>query len=301
MSVPFHQSGRAHRILEELQAVIEHGYEKRALQRSPHLVLLNFEWYHEAMRPVMAQWMMLWLEANHCAGLASDQVEAYITSDGALVVGTAWEPWVHEAVQAKDEQAAAAARAAGAGPEAVAAVVGVRNEAEAALKRLHAYMERRLDAKAFKMLNLAAEWLRTYLPHVLQKIDRVSFGLLSMQEYQRLMHTEPHMPRSRFKLAVPFVGKDVPSRASEFAHPDIIIGLTVLAYRYEASGAKAPTSPQPAPRTAGERTGPDALPPWPGRWRAGGQPRACLDPAPACASSRARAVSWIPEGAYMHT
>ena len=41
------------------------------------------------------------------------------------------------------------------------------------------------------------------------------------------------MPRSRFKLAIPFVGKDVPSRASEFAHPDIIIGLTILAYRYE--------------------------------------------------------------------
>merc|ERR1719398_466768 len=29
MSVPFHQSGRAHRILEKLQAVIEDGYEKR--------------------------------------------------------------------------------------------------------------------------------------------------------------------------------------------------------------------------------------------------------------------------------
>ena len=47
------------------------------------------------------------------------------------------------------------------------------------------------------------------------------------------------MPRSRFKLAIPFVGKDVPSRASEFAHPDIIIGLTILAYRYE--GLRAPT------------------------------------------------------------
>jgi len=40
------------------------------------------------------------------------------------------------------------------------------------------------------------------------------------------------MPRSRLKLAVPFVGKDVPSQSSEFAHPDVIIGLTVLAYRY---------------------------------------------------------------------
>ena len=32
---------------------------------------------------------------------------------------------------------------------------------------------------------------------------------------------------------MPFVGKDVPSRASQFSHPDIVIGLTTLAYRYE--------------------------------------------------------------------
>ena len=40
------------------------------------------------------------------------------------------------------------------------------------------------------------------------------------------------MPRSRKLTAVPFVGKDVPSRASEFSHPDIVIGFTILAYRY---------------------------------------------------------------------
>lgn len=43
------------------------------------------------------------------------------------------------------------------------------------------------------------------------------------------------MPRSRAKLAVPFISKDVPSPASEFAQPDIVIGLTVLAYRIEVS------------------------------------------------------------------
>ena len=32
------------------------------------------------------------------------------------------------------------------------------------------------------------------------------------------------MPKSRKLLAVPFVGKDVPSRASEFSHPDVVIG-----------------------------------------------------------------------------
>ena len=41
------------------------------------------------------------------------------------------------------------------------------------------------------------------------------------------------MPRSRKISAVPFVGKDVPSEASEFAHPDVMIGLTINAYRVE--------------------------------------------------------------------
>ena len=41
------------------------------------------------------------------------------------------------------------------------------------------------------------------------------------------------MPESRAKLAIPFVGLDTPSAASEFAHPDVVIGLTILAYRYE--------------------------------------------------------------------
>ena len=35
------------------------------------------------------------------------------------------------------------------------------------------------------------------------------------------------------RLAVPFVGKDCPSRAAEFAQPDVLIGMTILAYRFE--------------------------------------------------------------------
>ncbi len=96
-----------------------------------------------------------------------------------------------------------------------------------AVRQLYEKATATVDGKAFKMLNTTTDWLHTFLPHCLAKIDRVSFGLLSMSEYEELARTEPHMPRSRFKLAIPFMGKDVPSRASEFAHPDIIIGLTV--------------------------------------------------------------------------
>lgn len=72
----------------------------------------------------------------------------------------------------------------------------------------------------------------TFLPHCLAKVNRVSFGLLSMEDCKAALLADPHVPRSRLKLGVPFVGKDVPSKSSEFAHPDVIIGLTVLAYRY---------------------------------------------------------------------
>eukprot|EP00808_Paulinella_micropora_P006835 g75373.t1 len=83
-----------------------------------------------------------------------------------------------------------------------------------------------------KLLNLGHDWLNTFLPHCLSKVNRVSFGLLNSKQSQEALWRDPNTPRSRLKLAVPFVGKDVPATSSEFAHPDIIIGLTVLAYRY---------------------------------------------------------------------
>jgi hypothetical protein len=43
---------------------------------------------------------------------------------------------------------------------------------------------------------------------------------------------------SRRLLAVPFIGKDVPSRVSEFSSPDVCIGLTFLAYKYEGLRAR---------------------------------------------------------------
>lgn len=83
-----------------------------------------------------------------------------------------------------------------------------------------------------KMLNLGADWLCYLLPHVLRKINRVNYGLLSPLEMAEMEAVGP-VPRSRRFLAVPFLGKDAPSLSSEFAHPDVAIGLTTLSYRYE--------------------------------------------------------------------
>ena len=61
----------------------------------------------------------------------------------------------------------------------------------------------------------------------------MSFGLLNDEELVKALASDPKMPKSRRVTAIPFIGKDVPSQRSEFSHPDIVIGLTVLAYRYE--------------------------------------------------------------------
>ena len=187
MSVGFEASNRAHSILASLATVINDGYRQRALQRSPHIVLLNTDFYFARMQPVLMDWLLLWLESQHLSGMSEEQIKRYVLQPTALT--------------SADESLVAAAS--------------------------------QLAPKMNKMLNLSRDWLCSYLPHVLAKIDRVSFGLLNKDDLARAKALDPLMPASRAVLAVPFVGKDVPSRSSEFAHPDVIIGLTILAYRYE--------------------------------------------------------------------
>ena len=102
------------------------------------------------------------------------------------------------------------------------------------------------------MLNLGADWLRFLLPHAMRKVSRVHYGLLSPAEIAQ-MELSGSVPRSRRFLAVPFVGKDAPSHSSEFAHPDVAIGLTILAYRYE--GLREPTLARRSRTCARDRRG----------------------------------------------
>jgi len=82
-----------------------------------------------------------------------------------------------------------------------------------------------------KLMHLARSWLHILLPHVLSRVHRVSYGLL---DGEQLRGAAP----SRKYLAVPFIGKDRPSEQSEFQHPDVTIGFTIMAYRL--SGMRRP-------------------------------------------------------------
>lgn len=89
------------------------------------------------------------------------------------------------------------------------------------------------DVWQVKLLNLSHDLLASTLPFVLSKVNRVSYGLLSLEQIEHMQEELGAVPKSRRLLAVPFLGKDTPSLASEFSHPDVLISLTILAYSHE--------------------------------------------------------------------
>lgn len=245
-------------ILKDLDAVLKEGFDICALQREPHLVLLDTGFYHHRIKEVMLRWSLVWLwktisasQAKECrrrrkqrdaaALLHRQQHEEIKASEGAATMSpTSGEPpQIEDAINELGQEEFVAI-----------ACEFLRNSRKLALHTpeeindfadlldLGARMKALLLPESIQLLFLAREWLDTLLPHVLAKINRVGFGILQACDFAALQMggTDPKtasMPISRKVMAIPFVAKDVPSRSSEFAHPDVVIGLTVLAYRYE--------------------------------------------------------------------
>jgi hypothetical protein len=62
---------------------------------------------------------------------------------------------------------------------------------------------RALNSELLKLMNLCHNWLQSLLPHIIAKINRVSFGLLSKEDLERQLAEDPRMPKTRKFLAVP--------------------------------------------------------------------------------------------------
>eukprot|EP00931_Biecheleriopsis_adriatica_P032930 TRINITY_DN19156_c0_g1_i1.p1 TRINITY_DN19156_c0_g1~~TRINITY_DN19156_c0_g1_i1.p1 ORF type:complete len:5580 (-),score=1373.58 TRINITY_DN19156_c0_g1_i1:6-15065(-) len=267
-------SHAARQILESLSKVVHDGAQRKQLQKNPHLVLLTEDFFHEQMKPILCQWLCMWLTTEHVGrvfeegfsvsdrGLTEDELTAYLllrTSPVDEKISGTPEEWASWASSTswlqdliKEAQGSAAEGAFNpelvpkekrglllpsdykvtiAGKEGSQLLLRLRETADGLKKRL-ARVDR-LPAKDVQTLNLGGEWLATFLPHCLQKIDRVTFGIMTDEQVKAALAEQPLMPLTRAKLAIPFVGKDVPSQSSEFAHPDIVLGLTSFAYRYE--------------------------------------------------------------------
>ena len=87
-----------------------------------------------------------------------------------------------------------------------------------------------------KMINISQVLIRHFVPFVLSKIVRAQYGLLTKEDLDLSLEFDKNTSLARRLAAIPFIDKDVhkdvPSRTSQFSHPDVVIGLTTLAYRY---------------------------------------------------------------------
>ena len=215
----FRPSADAVRILRDISHVVDAGVKSMAIQPSPHLSLLRKEFYDEQLKTPMAEWAMLWL---------LDQ-PAIIAAEARMVersrLSHAEPVTLSKALTGDDVRALMLAY--------IQADEDHNAEAEAALSQ---WLEPTEGGVAMKMLNLGRDWICSFVPHCFAKVDRIGFGLLHQEDldiWEEMEGTAVVMPASRKLLAVPFVALEVPSRSSEFAHPEVLIGLTVLAYRYE--------------------------------------------------------------------
>lgn len=147
ISFCFEESDLAKSTLTVLNKKIEEGYQKRALQRSPHLVLLNEDYYHSVLKPTAAEWAYHWLQKNHFIGLENSEVINFLCNGASS-----------------------------------------SNNPELAAKLNNPV---RVEPKHVQMMTLAREWISSYLPHCLMKINRVSFGVLSAEDHSRALQSDP--------------------------------------------------------------------------------------------------------------
>ena len=238
---------------------------------SAHLVLMNPAFYHDRLKTLYAQWSILWLFQNirdadadalaanpavQDAGGLQNVLLDYITAKPVYDVATtdaaaadrAWESLQARNFEGTGKRQILTAPTSGGGSAAdgdassstplfgftVQLSEHAREWLASAVDGVTSVVKQPASLPAIppegvmKLINMCADWAQFLIPHAISKINRVSYGLLSQHDRQA-----PCCPVSRRLMAVPFIGKDVPSFSSEFAHPDVLIGLTVLAYRNE--------------------------------------------------------------------
>lgn len=79
----FEQRGLAVDILKRLSQAVQQGVAARNLQMLPHVTLLNPEFYHESMKPILAEWVYLWLQKQHLHGIDRNEAVRYMLEGAA--------------------------------------------------------------------------------------------------------------------------------------------------------------------------------------------------------------------------
>jgi hypothetical protein len=185
-------------ILRDLTLAFAEGFDSMALQRSPHLLILQPDFYFKTLKPHIAAWTMIWLKQQTAI------IKALEATTEELPESCNKEILFEKYISMEE------------------ANIG--------------FCESEQYRGCIPLLNLAKSWVNQFTLHCLSKRNRIDFGLIQQSDidaWRLELKQDVVLATSRKLLAVPFIGKDVPSRVSEFSNPDVCIGLTFLAYNYE--------------------------------------------------------------------
>ena len=190
--------------LQQLKQLIEQGIKEQKIMAEPHVVLLDRDYYMKTMLDPLARWLDQWLRAKHLLAAPDASARGATQRMGGELLTT---------------------------DEVVEYMIHQEHSSEALKIKLTSLLnEGVLADDSVQVMNLGHDWLTSFVPHVISKIDRVTFGILQPDDKG---YADTDKPASRKLCAVPFAGKDCPSEASEFAQPDVLIGMSIMAYRYE--------------------------------------------------------------------
>lgn len=178
----------------KIREVISNGLKSFRVQHDPHYVLLDFDWYRSCLVPLLLELVLVWLCQDE---EGEDEGEEGVQKKRS------------RRCEIRDE---------------LYHRVSMNHESSNSSSTIHK------DFILMKRITLCVSWIRVYFPHCISKVHRVSYGILVEDDFKTTNTKCESL--SRRLMAIPFVGKDVPSLSSEFAHVDISIGLTILAYRY---------------------------------------------------------------------
>ena len=224
---------------DPLSRVLHQGKVDKAIVESPHLTLLHKPFYEKHMLRPVARWCVPWLLAQKELSWEKEQIRRGNKEHRQDRPNFDFDALVESFISGE-------------------------TSAVEKIKVLN------LQHRSLQLLNLAKQWVCNFLPHTLSKRSRIEMGLLQHHDIERLdaikkeekarqggeeeededeneddndegIESEEkkakkkvkRKPGSRELLSVPFVGKDVPSMGAEFSSPEVVIGMTIAAFRIE--------------------------------------------------------------------
>jgi hypothetical protein len=80
MSVDFNDSREALSILDAISAAIQRGVAENKLQHTPHIVVLDRDFYSQQLKPLLVRWQLLYLRSKRLPNIEDKHLLSYMTN-----------------------------------------------------------------------------------------------------------------------------------------------------------------------------------------------------------------------------